>query len=293
MRAAVTSLSFVPPNPHESISQFVVKEPVSSSTTVVLPVTCTRPHQPSSLSRTTSLDAFSPQPEEPSKLPSVPFDTTKNIPKPLELSASPLTTLLRKAESYLEDEDPSGPLMSPVISHQRRRNPFLGTAPSESGSPLLRTKTLRSELGSEFGDDWKENVEQELFGVDDGVGTGGDEASIDTYDDVQRGNEEQHQELVVNDGSMDAMNALAYALDPMRVGDCRASDEHILPLGCLRTAPPETFYLLEKAVAARPAVWIDSREAGRGGRERNLLVNGPGDRAKLPSARVRGATCNL
>ena len=288
-RTAITSLSFVPPkSADESISQLALKESVSTSTTA-------RTYKHSTLSRATNLDART---EEPFKFSTLPFNTTKSIPSPIDIPTSPFTALLRKAESLLEDEDPSGPIMSPVISHQRRRNPFLGTAPSETGSPLLRTKTLMSELGSEFGDDWKTNMEQELFNPDDALSAGdGNEmraritAEPDDY--TQQDDEGQNLELMVNDGSMDAMNALAHALDPMRVGDPRASDEHILPVGCLRNAPPETFYLLEKAVAARPAVWIDSCEAGRGGRERNLLVTGLGDGVKLPSARVRDATWNL
>lgn len=74
-----------------------------------------------------------------------------------------------------------------------------------------------------------------------------------------------------------AIVALGAALDPIKQGQPRAVDEHILPIGSLRDAPVEAFYLLDKAVNARPSAAIDvSRErssvsaigpgGGKGGR---------------------------
>ncbi|KAF8338831.1 uncharacterized protein EI90DRAFT_3012978 [Cantharellus anzutake] len=290
-RAALSSLSFVPPEvTNESISQLALKESTSSSTT---PTPLSRPRKPSSLSRAANLNISFPRLD---RTPNRPFDSITS--RKTDSATSPMASLSLRMDAHLDEDETSNVLVSPVILHHQLRNPFLNVAPSDSGSPLRATKTLMSELGSEFGGDWKAPLEPELLGLD--VITPADEANLTrdetsiVDDHAQEGQQHSHhQELVLNDGSMEAMNALAFALDPMRFGDPRASDEHILPLGCLRNAPPDTFHLLDKAIAARPAVWIDSREAGRNGRERNLLISGLGESMKLPSARVRDATWNL
>src|SRR5258708_9769490 len=304
-RIPLLSLSFVPlvSPANESISELGLKESASMFTTLTPSITLSRGYRPSSLSRAAQLDpplipAEEPAPKSPSKL----LDA---ISTPKTDAYAPPSPFFRKTESYQDDEDASGILRSPVVARNRLRNPFLNGVPSDSGSPSHRTKTLMSELGSEFGIDWKANLEKELFGPEDVPDEGDADADeVASMRDELRisagicgaggeSKEGEHQAISVDDGSMEAMNALDHALDPMRSGDPRASDEHILPLGCLRHAPAETFHLLAKAVTARPAVWIDSREAGRGGRERNLLVSGLGDAMKLPGARIRDATWNL
>lgn len=91
-----------------------------------------------------------------------------------------------------------------------------------------------------------------------------------------------------------AMDALSAALDPMLKGEKRQTDEHILPLGSLRDAPVETFYLLDRAVAARPSAWIDTDPSPS---SRLALEAGPGVEKKsilprpiltsLPTMRIR------
>jgi hypothetical protein len=123
----------------------------------------------------------------------------------------------------------------------------------------LQGHSLESELGSQFGDDWARSVNSSLFrGLSEDEMTNtlehrtdGDGTAIDMSP------------------SGTAIAALREALDPVVQGHRRSADEHILPLSSLSSAPVDTFYLLDKAIRARPTEWADNGEG-----QRHVLVEG-------------------
>jgi len=122
-------------------------------------------------------------------------------------------------------------------------------------------KTLGSELGlaSEFGDDWGNNVVDALFAeeADYEADDGGQNASFYSADEGENGQDLPPFEIDP------AIAALEDAME--KRGRPLEQDEHILPVGCLRTSPPETFYQLNCAVTARPTRWVnvDSQNSQR------------------------------
>lgn len=52
-----------------------------------------------------------------------------------------------------------------------------------------------------------------------------------------------------------AVSAIREALDPRNAGKPLKDDEHILPVGSLEGSPGESFFLISRAVAARPTQW--------------------------------------
>ncbi|KAG8962881.1 hypothetical protein FRC03_003668 [Tulasnella sp. 419] len=121
-------------------------------------------------------------------------------------------------------------------------------------------RSLESELASEFGPDWAEDAANSVNILEDSFG---DARSYmdNSFASAQEGDEEGIQ---VNP----AIAALNVALDPSNSGRPLEYDEHILPVGCLRSSPADTFYHLNRAVQARPARWIDIRS-------QRLLTEGP------------------
>ena len=74
-----------------------------------------------------------------------------------------------------------------------------------------------------------------------------------------------------------AVEALLAALDPSVRGRFLTQHEHILPIGCLRDSPAETFFALDQAVSARPSRWIDIKANDGRGTPRITYTPGPDD----------------
>lgn len=180
-----------------------------------------------------------------------PGSSNPNTPRPSSLSlfAEAISSPLREF-AFLNPLSPGGSLRS-----------RLGLA-SPGALDNINAPTLKSELlGHEFGDDWRADFEERMFGdldLSELIS-----AKEDGDDDEDHQQDSSVAGSVIGSSSV-AMNALSAALDPMRKGELREVDEHILPLGSLREAPNETFYLLDKAVAARPSVWTDTTTSGNG-----------------------------
>ncbi|KAF8530911.1 hypothetical protein JB92DRAFT_2854272 [Gautieria morchelliformis] len=114
-------------------------------------------------------------------------------------------------------------------------------------------RSLGSELGDEFGADWgggpSDISRHSTFFDDESLRAGsieyiGDETS-------GRGEEEEEEEDP-------ALAALRNAFSPPNAGRFLEEDEHILPVGALRSSPGEVFQLVSHAVAMRPNRWLES-----------------------------------
>jgi len=119
-------------------------------------------------------------------------------------------------------------------------------------SLLFQGHTLRSELGSEFGEGWGASAIKDEFLFDDDNIVDGDEQ---TNPDSNFSSAGSHGPFAVEFSENPAVAAIRAALDPRNQGKLLQQDEHILPLGSLAGTPGETFFLLEHAVQARPTVW--------------------------------------
>lgn len=115
-------------------------------------------------------------------------------------------------------------------------------------------RTLESELAAEYGDDWmsQEEITREMFEIPENPASG--DTSFGSVSSSNALMEMGERGLANNNA---AVVALTEALDPRNRGRVLEEDEHILPLGCLRDAPADTFYGLEQAVEARPQRWRD------------------------------------
>ena len=223
--------------------------------------------------------------------------STMNVPVIIEGSPSSSIT---PSPSFITEPITSTPKPSSILSSNLLKSPlhnfsFLNTISPDAS---LRSRlgmtipgaldnidapTLKSEIlgsGQDLHDDWRADFEQKLFGDfdiaelmsskgDGAIDSGerhspGEEADIDVNAATYTGADTQGGtiESAVAFGSSAAMDALSAALDPMRRGEPRDPDDHILPLGSLRDAPVEAFYLLDKAVAARPSAWTNTTSGG-------------------------------
>ncbi|KAG8987984.1 hypothetical protein FRB94_001215 [Tulasnella sp. JGI-2019a] len=132
------------------------------------------------------------------------------------------------------------------------------------GSPAPALKSLESELEeekAEYSAHWPESHSAEfsrhMFGTSPTKSDAGscisDASFNSTFTSAHFTNDDEDSMAVVNP----AITALYSALDPMLKGKPLEEDEHILPVGCLRSSPVETFYGLNQAVAARPTRWME------------------------------------
>ncbi|KAG8935767.1 hypothetical protein FRC00_010441 [Tulasnella sp. 408] len=122
------------------------------------------------------------------------------------------------------------------------------------GSPGPARRSLENELMGEYGPDWslsQEDINRQMFDVE-GASPSGDASFASLFEEDEEGNLEPNHP---------AVSALQSALDPANRGRLLEEGEHILPLGCLRDSPADTFYGLEQAIAARPQRWSDVHSA--------------------------------
>lgn len=128
------------------------------------------------------------------------------------------------------------------------------------GSPAVERKTLESELAGgsgEYGAEWPSasanDTSRHMFETSSRHSEDPGDVSFapSVMSVATRG--DRHVSTNLNP----AIVALQSALEPEKKGKALEQDEHILPVGCLRDSPVETFYGLSLAVAARPAHWTD------------------------------------
>ncbi|KIO16917.1 hypothetical protein M407DRAFT_230281 [Tulasnella calospora MUT 4182] len=118
------------------------------------------------------------------------------------------------------------------------------------GSPGPARRSLENELMGEYGPDWslsQDDINRQMFDVEGASPSGGASFSSLFEEEEDEDPESNHP----------AVSALHSALDPANRGRLLEEGEHILPLGCLRDSPADTFYGLEQAIAARPQRWSD------------------------------------
>ena len=79
-----------------------------------------------------------------------------------------------------------------------------------------------------------------------------------------------------------AVTAIREALDPRNAGRPLNDDEHILPVGSLEGSPGESFFLLSRAVAARPTRWTTARPSKTSyldaAARHRMRINSPGEK---------------
>ncbi|KAG8893566.1 hypothetical protein FRB99_001875 [Tulasnella sp. 403] len=129
----------------------------------------------------------------------------------------------------------------------------LGLASSDTGG-----RDLGNELKAEYTADWTINeaeISRQMFEA-----PGTDQEGCQRYPSMRSTTSSIHCPLEDQPvyGSA-AVDALQDALDAHNKGRLLEEDEHILPVGCLRNSPVETFYGLSQAVGARPNRWKDLR----------------------------------
>ncbi|KAG8933668.1 hypothetical protein FRC01_007808 [Tulasnella sp. 417] len=120
------------------------------------------------------------------------------------------------------------------------------------GSPGPAKRSLENELMGEYGPDWslsQDDINRQMFDVEVASRDG---SFSSLFEEEEEGDPES---------SHPAVSALQSALDPANRGRLLEEGEHILPLGCLRDSPADTFYGLEQAIAARPQRWSDAHSA--------------------------------
>lgn len=154
--------------------------------------------------------------------------------------------------------EPRPGMLAPSPSFLGLHLPSLSSFMSSTSSAAVAPRTLEDELGADFGTEWQSSrPDSSIF-----------DESFDVSamaDDDQAGEYDQEEEQ----GEHPAMAALREALDPANTGKTLEPGEHILPEGCLASAPGEAFSLLGRAVVARPNRWV-ARSDGR-----PLLIAGP------------------
>lgn len=261
-RASLTPMSFVPPD-------YGHTEPSSTDIPIIL-------------EGSVSSSSITPSPSRIAAEPMTPTPKPTSIPLPSNLLKSPLNNF-----SFLNT-------LSPDASLRSRLGMTVPGALDNIGAPSLKSEILG--LGQDFNDDWRADFEQKMFGdldlaelmsaKGDGATDAGEqhedeqseELNVDADAVTTTGADTQGQatESALAVGCSAAMDALSAALDPMRRGELRDPDEHILPLGSLRDAPVEAFYLLDKAVAARPSAWTDTTPDGAALGGRLALEDGLG-----------------
>ncbi|KAG8886690.1 hypothetical protein FRB98_001094 [Tulasnella sp. 332] len=132
-------------------------------------------------------------------------------------------------------------------------------------SPAPALKSLESELEgdeqAEYGADWPEShsaeINQQMFAPSPSKtdkSSLSDASFSSSFTSACSGHDDDQVETSIVPPNP-AIAALYNALDPSMKGKPLEEDEHILPIGCLRASPVETFYGLSQAVAARPVRW--------------------------------------
>ena len=262
-RASLTPMSFVPPDPADNDD---TELPTTSIPIIMTGNTSSTP------TPTTSRIAAEP-------IASTPKPTC--VPLPSNLLKSPFNNF-----SFFNT-------ISPDASLRSRLGMSVPGALDNIDAPTLKSEILGS--GQDLNDDWRADFEQKMFGDldltelmsskgDGATDTEQHEEGVDILANTGTSSDAQAQGAITESalavGGSAAMDALSAALDPMRRGELREVDEHILPLGSLREAPVEAFYLLDKAVAARPAVWTDTTPKGVTRSEKLALEDGSGVSAR-------------
>ena len=128
-------------------------------------------------------------------------------------------------------------------------------------------RSLGSELGVEFGADWSfghpDISRRSSFFDDESVRA---EGVAYMGSDVEDEGEDEDP----------ALAALRNALSPLNAGRLLEEDEHILPVGALRSSPGEAFQLVSHAVAVRPNRWLETDDGRtRGPGPRGILMHHP------------------
>jgi hypothetical protein len=245
-RASLTPMSFVPPDSANA-------EPPSTEIPIIM-------------EGSTSSSSITPSPSRIAAEPMTSTPKPTSIPLPSNLLKSPLNNF-----SFLNT-------ISPDASLRSRLGMTVPGALDNIDAPSLKSEILG--LGQDLNDDWRADFEQKMFGdldlaelmsaKGDGTPDAGDQhedneevnIGASTVTTIGADAQVQTTESALAVTSSAAMDALSAALDPMRRGELRDLDEHILPLGSLRDAPVEAFYLLDKATAARPSAWTDTTPEG-------------------------------
>jgi hypothetical protein len=113
-------------------------------------------------------------------------------------------------------------------------------------------RSLGSELGDEFGADWglPDITRHDTFFDDESLRAGSIAYSDIGDEGSERGEGEEEEDP--------ALAALRNAFSPSNAGRFLEEDEHILPVGALRSSPGEAFQLVSHAVAMRPNRWLES-----------------------------------
>ena len=129
-------------------------------------------------------------------------------------------------------------------------------------------RSLGSELGDEFGADWgmgRPDISRHSTLFDDESLR----AENITYNDNDAEGGEEGEEEEEEDP---ALAALRDALSPPNAGRLLEEDEHILPVGALRSSPGEAFQIVSHAVTVRPNRWLETDDRH---------IRGPGPRGIL------------
>lgn len=130
-------------------------------------------------------------------------------------------------------------------------------------------RSLGSELGDEFGADWglgRPEVSRRSTLFDDESLRA--ESIVHKDSDAEGGEDEDE----ADEDEDPALAALRNALSPPNAGRLLEVDEHILPIGALRSSPGEAFQIVSHAVAVRPNRWLEADDR---------RIRGPGPRGIL------------